>query len=392
MQEAVKQYAAEIRSTVGLPLQIRVGLNSGEVVVRSIGSDLRMDYTAVGRTTHLAARMEQLATPGATLLAPDTLQLAEGYIQVKGLGATAVKGLSEPIEVYELIGAGTAHSRLQAAAARGLTKFVGRDTELDALRRTLDLAAAGHGQIVALVGEPGVGKSRLVWEFTRSHRAQGWLVLEAGSVSYGKATSYLPVIALLKTYCGIEPPDDDRRMREKVLGKLLTLDRTLEPTLPAFLALLDVPVDDPAWRVLDPPQRRQRTLDAVKRLVLRECQEQPLLLVFEDLHWIDAETRALLDSLIESLPTARLLLLVNYRPEYQHHWGARSTTSSFGSTRSRRTPPRSYSTPWSATTRVSRRCSASSSSAPRVIRSSWKRACGRSSRRGPWPARAERIG
>src|SRR5262249_43718538 len=148
----------EIRSTQGLPIQIRVGLNSGEVVVRSIGSDLRMDYTAVGQTTHLAARMEQLATPGTILLAPETLRLAEGFVDVKGLGPTAVKGLSEPGEVYELAGAGTARSRLQAAAARGLTKFVGRDAELETLRRTLEQAGTGHGQIVALVGEPGVGK------------------------------------------------------------------------------------------------------------------------------------------------------------------------------------------------------------------------------------------
>src|SRR5215218_7409311 len=188
MQEAVKQYAREVQRTHGLPLHIRVGLNSGEVVVRSIGSDLRMDYTAVGQRTHLAARMEQMAMPGSILLAPNTLQLAEGYVQVRALGPMVVKGLSGPIEVCELLGAGTARSRLQAAATRGLTKFVGRDTELETLRRTLEQAGSGHGQIVALVGEPGVGKSRLVWEFGHSHRTQGWLLLESGSVSYGKAT------------------------------------------------------------------------------------------------------------------------------------------------------------------------------------------------------------
>jgi class 3 adenylate cyclase/tetratricopeptide (TPR) repeat protein len=320
MQEAVKQYADEVRRREGVLIEIRVGLNSGEVVVRSIGSDLRMDYTAVGQTTHLAARMEQLAAAGSVLLAPDTLQLAEGYVQLKALGAVQVKGLSEPVEVYELVGAGTARSRLQAAAARGLTRFVGRDAELETLRRTLDQAGSGHGQIVALVGEPGVGKSRLVWEFTRSHRTQGWLVLEAGSFSYGKATSYLPAIDLLKGYCSIEDRDDARRMREKLTGKLLTLDPELQLTLPPLLALLDVPVDDAQWQALDPPQRRQRTLAACKRLLLRESQEQPLLLVFEDLHWIDAETQALLDGLVDSLPAARILLLVNYRPEYEHTW------------------------------------------------------------------------
>jgi predicted ATPase/class 3 adenylate cyclase len=321
MQESIKQYADELRRTEGVLIQVRVGLNSGEVVVRSIGNDLRMDYTAVGQTTHLAARMEQLAAPGSILLTPDTLRLAEGHVQVTALGPMHVKGLDAPVAVYELVGAGLARSRLQAAAARGLTQFVGREAELEALRRTLDLAGHSHGQVVALVGEPGVGKSRLVWELCHSHRMQGWLVLETGSVPYGKATAYLPVIDLLRTYCGIEARDDPRRSREKVLGKVLNLDGALRPTLPALLALLDVPTEDPAWDALDPPQRRQRTLDACKRLLLRESQVQPLLLVCEDLHWVDTETQALLDSLVESLPTARMLLLVNYRPEYEHRWG-----------------------------------------------------------------------
>src|SRR5215212_5542274 len=324
MQEAVRQYADEVRRTKGIVIQIRVGLNSGEVVVRAIGSDLRMDYTAVGQTTHLAARMEQLADPGTTLLTAATLQLVEGYVAVRSQGPLPVKGLADPVEVYEVLGVGAARSRLQAAAARGLTRFVGRDAELEVLRHTLEQAGAGHGQVVALVGEPGVGKSRLVWEFSHSHRAQGWLVLESGSVSYGKATSYLPVIDLLKAYYGVEARDDARRVREKLTGKLLALDPALQPTLPTLLALLDVPVEDAQWQALDPPQRRQRTLDTCKRLLLRESVEQPLLLVFEDLHWIDAGTQALLDSLIDSLPAARLLLLVNYRPEYEHSWGRKT--------------------------------------------------------------------
>jgi tetratricopeptide (TPR) repeat protein len=189
------------------------------------------------------------------------------------------------------------------------------------LHRALEQARQGRGQIAAVVGEPGVGKSRLVFELTHSHRVEGWLVLEAGSVSYGKATSYLPVIDLLKGYFRVGDRDTHRDIREKVTGKILTLDRGLEPILPALLTLLDVPADDSQWQGLDPTQRRQRTLDAVKRLLLRESQVQPLLLVFEDLHWIDSETQALLNTLVESLPTVRLLLLVNYRPEYSHGWG-----------------------------------------------------------------------
>jgi len=327
MQESVAQYAEGVFRSHGIPLQIRVGLNSGEVVVRAIGSDLHMDYTAVGQTTHLAARMEQMATPGTILLAPATLQLAEGYVEAAARGPVAVKGLPDRVDISALTGVSAQRTRLHAAAARGLTRFVGRDTEIEQIRWALTRAGDGHGQLVAIVGEPGVGKSRLVYEFTHSHRTQDWLILEASSVSYGKATSYLPVIDLLKAYFKVHDRETHREIREKVTGKLLTLDRTLEPILPALLALLDVSVEDTHWQALDPPQRRQRTLDAIKHLLLRESQVQPLLVVFEDLHWIDAETQALLDALVESLPTARVLLLVNYRPEYQHGWGSKTCYS-----------------------------------------------------------------
>jgi class 3 adenylate cyclase/tetratricopeptide (TPR) repeat protein len=321
MQERVKQYAEQVHRAVGVPIHMRVGLNSGEVVVRAIGSDLHMDYTAVGQTTHLAARMEQMAMPGSILISSTTLELAEGYVTVSALGPRPIKGLESPIEVFEVTAAGSARSRLQATAARGLTRFVGRGIELEQLRRALETAARGHGQVAAVVGEPGIGKSRLVHELIHSHHTNGWLVLESGSVSYGKATSFLPVIDLLKAYFQIETRDDPRKIREKVTGKLLTLDRALEPTLPALLALLGVTADDVNWQTIDPPQRHQRMLDAVKRLLLRETQVQPLLLVFEDLHWVDSETQVVLDTLVGSLPTARLFLLVDYRPEYQHAWG-----------------------------------------------------------------------
>ncbi|MBI2159160.1 MAG: AAA family ATPase [Candidatus Rokubacteria bacterium] len=324
MQERVGRYGDEVQRAHGVPLQIRVGLNSGDVVVRSIGSDLHMDYTAVGQTTHLAARMEQMAKPGSVLLTPATLQLVEGYVRVRSLGPVPIKGLSEPVEVFELLGAAASRTRLQVSAARGLTRFIGRDAELEQLRAALERARAGHGQVVALVGEPGVGKSRLVWELAHSHRTDGWLVLESSSVSHGKATAFLPVIDLLRTYLGIEDRDDVRRVREKLTGKLLTLDEGLRPTLPALQTLLDLPVEDGAWKSLGADQQRQRVLDAVKRLLLRESQVQPLLLVFEDLHWIDADTQALLESLVESLPLHRFLLLVNYRPEYRHGWGSKT--------------------------------------------------------------------
>ena len=324
MQQSVKRYGEAIRRDQGITIRIRVGVNSGEVVVRAIGSDLHMDYTAVGQTTHLAARMEQLADPGSILVTPDTLAAAEGFVQVSSLGPMAVKGLPAPVEVYELIGVSAVRSRLKAAATRGLSRFVGRDAEIDRLRRALEQARQGHGQVAAIVGEPGVGKSRLLFELTHSHRVDGWLVLEAGSVSYGKATSYLPLIDLLKSHFKISDRETHREIREKVTGKILTLDRTLEPILPVLLSLLDLPVEDPQWSTLEPSERRQRTLDALKRLLLRETQVQPVLVVFEDLHWIDSETQAFLDYLIESLPTIRLLVLVNYRPEYSHGWGKKT--------------------------------------------------------------------
>jgi predicted ATPase len=232
--------------------------------------------------------------------------------------------MSEPVEVYELTRASSIKRRLQAAAARGLTRFGGRDTEIAALHHALDQAKARHGQIVAAVGEAGVGKSRLVYEFVHSHRTQGWLVLESASVSYGKATPYFPVVDLLKRYVHVQDGDDPRTIRAKVTGQVVTLDESLQETIPALLSLLDALPEDSPFVRLDPPQRRQRTLDGLKRILLRESQVQPLLLVFEDLHWIDSETQALLDSLVESVPTAQLLLLVNYRPEYQHGWGSKT--------------------------------------------------------------------
>jgi predicted ATPase/class 3 adenylate cyclase len=321
MQAAMREYTEEVRRAHGLELRIRVGLNSGEVVVRAIGNDLHMDYSAVGQTTHLAARMEQLAMPGSIRLTMATLRLVEGLVQANPLGPIPVKGVPEAVEVFELVGASAVRRRLQAAVARGLTRFVGRETEIAALQQALARAGAGHGQVVAMVGEAGVGKSRLVYEFVHSHRTEGWLVLESASVSYGKATPYFPVIDLLKRYAHVEDGDDTRTMRAKVTGQVLTLDETLQEAIPALLSLLAALPEDSPFLKLDPPQRRQRTLDALKRVLLRESQAQPLMLVLEDLHWIDSETQALLDTLVESLPTARFLLLVNYRPEYQHGWG-----------------------------------------------------------------------
>jgi predicted ATPase/class 3 adenylate cyclase len=324
MQESIKRYAEGVRREHGVTVSIRVGLNSGEVVVRAIGSDLHMDYTAVGQTTHLAARMEQLAQPGSSLLSPATLKLVEGYVEVKPLGPMPVKGLPDPVEGYELLTAASAHSRIQAVAARGLTRFVGRDEEMQQLGRALSQARTGRGQVIAVVGEPGVGKSRLFWEFIRSDQTDGCLILESRSVSYGKATPYAPVIDILKLYFQIEIRDDPQKIADKVTAKLLTLGPAFEPALSPLLSLLDAPVSDLHWHDLDPLQRRDQTFEAVKQLLLRESQVRPVCLVFEDLHWVDSETEGFLGRLIDSLPAARVLLLVNYRTEYHHPWGSKS--------------------------------------------------------------------
>lgn len=324
LQESIRRNSEETRRSHGVELLARVGLNSGEVVVRTIGSDLTMGYDAIGETTHLASRMEQIALPGTIRMARNTLELAEGFVQVKELGPIPIKGLEEAVEAYELTGTTTTRTRFQAALARGLAEFVGRQTEMESLARALQRAGSGDGQVVAIVGEAGVGKSRLFHEFTHSRRIENWLMLESGSVPYGKATAYLPIIDLLKNYFRIEARDDPRQIREKVTGKLLTLDESLRSLMSPFLGLLDVSAEEESWRMLDPTQRRRRTLDAVKTLLHRESIVQPLVLVFEDLHWIDGETQAFLDSLVESLPATRILLLVNYRPEYAHGWGGKT--------------------------------------------------------------------
>jgi class 3 adenylate cyclase len=235
MQTALREHTEAVRRAHGIEMRLRVGLNSGEVVVRAIGNDLHMDYLAVGQTTHLAARMEQLATPGTIRLTAATLRLVEGLVRVQALGPIPVRGLTEPVEVCELVGASAHRRRLQAAAAQGLTRFVGRDTELAALRQALAQADVGHGQVVAAVGEAGVGKSRLVYEFVHGPQTQGWQVLESASVSYGKATAYFPVVDLLKRYAHVEDGDEPRTVRAKVTGQVLTLDETLQETLPALL-------------------------------------------------------------------------------------------------------------------------------------------------------------
>jgi tetratricopeptide (TPR) repeat protein len=324
IQEQVRRYADRLRAEGRPPLQIRIGVNTGEVVVRSIRTaEARSEYTPIGHTANLAARMQTLADPGSTITTESTRRLAEGYFTLRPLGLSRVKGLAEPINIYEVTGLGPLRTRLQRAAARGLTKFVGRQREMDALKHAAEQAQAGHGQIVAVMADAGVGKSRLFYEFKATSQSS-WMVLEAFSVSHGKASAYLPVLELLSQYFEIGRDDDDRKRGERILGKVLRLDRNLEDTLPFLYSLHGIAEWGDSLAQMEPQVRRRRTMDAIKRILVRESLNQPLMIIFEDLHWIDGETQALLNLLVDSIANARILLLVNYRPEYRHEWGGRT--------------------------------------------------------------------
>ncbi|MEX3962232.1 adenylate/guanylate cyclase domain-containing protein [Paraburkholderia sp. EG286B] len=320
MQQAMRRHGDRIRLEKGIPLQIRVGVHTGEVVVRSIRTDdLHTDYDPVGHTIHIASRMESIATPTSILVSESTHKLAEGYFEFKALGAAQVKGVPEPLPVYEVLGPGALRTRLQLAAHRGLARFVGREAEMAHLNQALETVRAGRGQVVGVVGEAGVGKSRLFHEFKERSR-RGCLVLETFSVSHGKAFANLPLIELLKSYFQITARDDERRCREKVVGKVLTLERSFEDLVPYLLYLLGTGESAPALADMDPKIRRDRTFDAITQLLTRESQSQPVELLFEDLQWLDRETEAFLVYLVERVPATRILLLVNFRPEYRPAW------------------------------------------------------------------------
>ena len=323
MQETVGRYAELIQKTEGISVRIRVGLNSGEVVVRSIGSDLKMDYTAVGQTTHLAARMEQMADPGTIIVAPSTLRLAEGAVQVAALGARPIKGLDAPIEVSELVGGASARSKVRSTDGQQLSRFIGRGAELERLHALPELARAGQGQVAAVSSEAGLGKTRLLYEFLHSAKTQPWRILEGRSHSYERAASYRPIIELLRAYFELDALDPASRVTEKVAATIRDLDPGPGDAVAPLLSLLDVmPSDDP-FRALDARERHDRVVDALTHVLLKETERQPLVLVVENLQWADVETLAFLDTVLDRVPTARLLLLLEYRPEYEHDWAGR---------------------------------------------------------------------
>lgn len=320
MQASMFGYADRLHDTHGVSLEIRVGLNSGQVVVRTISNDLNMEYSAVGHVTHLAAKMEQSAEAGSIVLTPETLRLVEGLVEVESLGKVQIKGLGDDLEIFELRDAKPVR-KLRASADSGLTRFVGREPEVATFRAVMEQAHHGHGQVVAIVGEAGVGKSRLVYELIQPAPSSGWKVVESSSVSYGKVKAYFPVIDLLRNYFGIEEDAAAHDVRIQVMEQLSLLDTSLEDKAPPILSLLEALPQDSPFLALESRERHLATMEALKQLFFSEGQKQPLLIVFEDLHCIDNGTQAFLDTLVDTLPTARLLLLVNYRPEYRHNWG-----------------------------------------------------------------------
>ncbi len=324
IQARMDKLAIETRQKYGVDVQVRQGLNSGDVVVRSIHNDLTMDYDAVGPTVHLAGRMEQIAHSGTCRLTHSTYRLVEGYVDVTSLGEIPVRGIEDPIEVFELHGAVDVRSRFLAKQRGRLTRFVGRDSEIGLLEQAWKRACDGHGQALSVVGEAGVGKSRLFHEFIHAPVMNEVLVLESGSVSHARAAAFRPLTDLLRAYLGIDSGDDVRRIREKTIGKLMTLDDSLRSIAAPVLSLLGAKPEDPAWTAMDPANRRRATLEACRTLLLREAQVQPLVVLFEDLHWIDAETQAFLDLMVDSVARAPILLLFNYRPEYSDAWVGKS--------------------------------------------------------------------
>src|SRR5213596_3254132 len=322
MQDAIQRYAEDARRALGVNVQIRIGLNSGEVVVRAIGSDLHMDYTAVGQTTHLAARMEQLASPGSILLTPSTLELVEGFVAVKPLGPVPIKGLADPVEVYEVTGAGPARTRFQATARRGLTRFVGRGDEMATLDAGLRRALEGRGLAMGVVGAAGVGKSRLCHEFVELCRSRSLPVVEAHCLSHARTA---PLGVLREVLLGALGVDQDEELtREKISERLVALDPALVDVLPLahdLLAASDPPSPEPAG---DPVEQERRVAGLLRRLLRARGAAGPFVVHLDDAHWIDPQSERLLAELADVASTTRALLLLNFRPEFHAAWMGRS--------------------------------------------------------------------
>ena len=330
IQKAIGGYGERLQTERQIAFKMRIGLNSGPVIVGSIGDDLRMDYTAVGDTTNLAHRMQTEARPATLLISQNTHKLVRDFFECESLGEIPIKGKEQPQEAYELIRPTEVETRIEAAAAKGLTRFVGRRKEMEALREAFDKVKSGSGQVLGIVGEAGVGKSRLLLELRGMLPEGDYSYLEGRCLHYGGSMPYLPVLDVLKGYFGIEEEDRETTIKEKVRERLREVDDKVEVVPPAFHEALSLKVEDEKYVQLGPQQRRERTFEAIRDLLIRESQGKPLILAVEDLHWIDKTSEEFLDYLIGFLPTARILLILLYRPEYTHQWGSKSYYGKIG--------------------------------------------------------------
>jgi class 3 adenylate cyclase/tetratricopeptide (TPR) repeat protein len=329
IQEAMRAYGENIKSRHDIDFKMRIGLNSGSVVVGAIGDDLRMDYTAIGDTTNLAARMESMAEPGGTLVTRNTYKLVREYFELNSLGEVQVKGKSEAQEVFQLIGTSKVITRLDASATRGLTKFIGRGEEIETLTQAFEKVRSGSGQVVGIVGEAGVGKSRLIFELRKS--LQGEVTyLEGRCVQIGQSIPFLPLLDVIKGYFDIKEGDQEGIIKGKLKERIGELDEKLLRDLPALEDLLSLLVDDETWVKLEPKEKRDRTFEALRDLLIRLSQEKPLILVIDDLHWMDKTSEEFSDYLIGWLAHAQIMLLLLYRPEYTHPWGSKSFYNKIG--------------------------------------------------------------
>ena len=319
MKDALAAYAGELRREQGLSFSVRMGLNSGEVVVGAIGDDLEVQYTAIGHTVGLAQRIEQITEPGKAYVTQPTAALVSGYFDLRDLGAFELKGVSQPLGVFELAGVGGARTRLDVARAKGLSRFVGRDEEAASLERAFEQALSGHGQAIGVAGEAGVGKSRLCFEFLERCRTREVHVYEGHGVAHGKSVPLLPILEWWRDYFHITDGDDDRTAREKIAGRLLLIDEHFKDALPLVFEFLGVP--DPARPVarINPEARQRQLFEAMKRLV-RAQRRETVVVLLEDLHWFDPASEAFLENFVDAIPDTPTLVLTTFRPEYRGSW------------------------------------------------------------------------
>ncbi len=330
IQKAIDEYNEKVKKDCGVDFKMRIGLNSGPVLVGSIGDDLRMDYTAVGNTTNLASRMESMAMPGNTLVSRETFKLAQDFFEFEPLGKVELKGKEKPIAVYKLFKTGEVETRLEAAAAKGLTRFVGRKDSMTALREAYDKAQSGSGQVVGIVGEAGVGKSRLILEFKNQLPQNEYIYLEGRCLHFGVSMSYLPFLDFLRSYFDIKEGDQESIINKKMAVEVARLNGKLESALPPLKELLSLKVEDEDFVNLEPQQKIERTFEAIRNLLIRMSQERPLVLAVEDMHWIDKTSEELFDYLIGRLAGTPILLILLYRSEYTHQWGSKSYYRNIG--------------------------------------------------------------